>query len=202
MGLLSRLKKATGLECVGEPCVHPKDSPIMTENHQPAPVGALETDEGRTTKSFWKWAALHFPSRRKGTYDLAKAEEKYGTEAETQWRDSDDPAPEDLLAAEEQQKHRVLDKNQSELCVHPKDGPITSESRHPHLSVSAAEIDGGREKEGREEKKKSFWKWPALHFPCSGAGTYDLAEVEEKYWTEAGMHWRDSDAETQSPGQE
>ncbi|XP_059420702.1 serine/threonine-protein kinase pim-2-like isoform X2 [Carassius carassius] len=190
MGLLSRLKEATGLECVREPCVHPKDSPIMTENHQ-APVGALESDGGRSMKSFWKWAALHFPSRRKGTYDLAKAEEKYGTEAETQWRDSDDPAPEDLLAAEEQQKHSVLDKNQSELCVHPKDGPITSESRHPHPS----EIDGGREQEGREEKKKkkSFWKWPALHFPCCGAGTYDLAEVEEKYWIEAGTHWRDSD---------
>ncbi|XP_026087069.1 serine/threonine-protein kinase pim-2-like [Carassius auratus] len=192
MGLLSKLKEATGSECVQEPCVHPRDSPIMTENHQPAPVGSLESDGGRSMKSFWKWAVLHFPSSRRGTYDLAKAEEKYGTEAEIQWRDNDDPAPEDLLASEKQQKHSVLDKNQSELCVHPKDGPITSESHHPHLS----EIDGGREKEGSEEKKKkkkSFWKWPALHFPCIGAGTYDLAEVEETQWTEAGTHWRDID---------
>ncbi|XP_026113544.1 serine/threonine-protein kinase pim-2-like isoform X3 [Carassius auratus] len=196
MGLLSRLKKATGLESVREPCVHPKDSPIMTENRQPAPVGALETDVGRKMKSFWKWATLHFVSRRKGTYDLAKAEEKYGIEAETQWRDNDDPAPGDLLDAEEQQKRSVLDKNQSELCVHPKDGPITSESRHPPLSVSAAEIDEGREEEEEKKKKKSFWKWAAHHFPCSGAGRYNLSEAEEKCWKEAGTQWRDSDDPT------
>ncbi|XP_026113505.1 serine/threonine-protein kinase pim-2-like isoform X1 [Carassius auratus] len=195
MGLLSRLKKATGLESVREPCVHPKDSPIMTENRQPAPVGALETDVGRKMKSFWKWAALHFVSRRKGTYDLAKAEEKYGTEAETQWRDNDGPAPGDLLDAKEQQKRSVLDKNQSELCVHPKDGPITSESHHPHLSVSAAEIDEGREEE-EKKKKKSFWKWAAHHFPCSGAGRYNLSEAEEKCWKEAATQWRDSDDPT------
>ncbi|KAF4115844.1 hypothetical protein G5714_003333 [Onychostoma macrolepis] len=74
------------------------------------PAGALETDGGRPQKSFWRWPALHFPSRRAGTYDLAKAEEKYGIEAGTHWRDSDAPAPEVLRAAEEQQKHNVLDK--------------------------------------------------------------------------------------------
>ncbi len=90
MGLLSRLKKATGLESSlePEPKPKPKDSPIMTESRQPVPDGALEADGERQQKSFWKWAALHFPSRRTGTCDLAKAEEKYGIEAGTHWRDS------------------------------------------------------------------------------------------------------------------
>ncbi|XP_042577312.1 uncharacterized protein LOC109060618 [Cyprinus carpio] len=168
----------------------------MTENRQPAPVGALETDGGRKQKSFWKWAALHFPSRRTGTYDLAKAEEKYGIEAETHWRDSDAPAPEGLPAADEQQKHNVLDKSLSvhELCVQSRDTPITSENRRPNLSVGAVETDGGRKKAGKEEKKNSFWKWPALHFPSRRTGTYDLAKAEEKYGIEAETHWRDSDA--------
>ncbi len=60
----------------------------MTESRQPVPAGALEADGERQQRSFWKWAALHFPSRRTGTYDLAKAEEKYGVEAGTHWRDS------------------------------------------------------------------------------------------------------------------
>ena len=80
-----------------------------------------------------------------------------------------------------------------ELCVQSRDTPITSENRRPNLSVGAVETDGGRKKTEKEEKKNSFWKWPALHFPCSRAGTYDLAKAEEKYGIEAGTHWRDSD---------
>ncbi len=85
-GTTFKSKQAIGLESSLEP--KPKDSPIMTENRQPVPAGALEADGERQQRSFWKWAALHFPSRRTGTYDLAKAEEKYGEEVGTHWRDS------------------------------------------------------------------------------------------------------------------
>ncbi|KTF80226.1 hypothetical protein cypCar_00041623 [Cyprinus carpio] len=115
MGLLSRLKKAAGLECVRKPCVQTKDSPNSSDNRQPNPPDAAETDGGRNEKkkkSFWKWPALHVPCRRAGTYDLVKGEKKCGIEAGTYQRNSDAPAPEILPVSEEQQKHDVLDKGQ------------------------------------------------------------------------------------------
>ncbi len=65
--------------------------------------------------------------------------------------------------------------------VEPKDTPVTSNKHHPNPSAGAVKTDGGRKKAGKEEKKNSFWKWPALHFSFSRAGTYDLAKAEEKY---------------------
>ncbi len=79
-----------------------------------------------------------------------------------------------------------------EPCTQPKDTPITSNKHQPNPSAGAVKTDGGRKKAGKEEKKNSFWKWPALHFSFSRTGTYDLAKAEEKYGIEAGTHWRDS----------
>ncbi|XP_026068484.1 serine/threonine-protein kinase pim-2-like [Carassius auratus] len=196
MGLLSRLKKAAGLECVRDPGVQTKDSRNSSENRHPDHPDAVDTDGGRNekkTKNFWKWPALHVPCCRAGTYDLVKTEKKCGIEAEINRRYSNAPALEVLPAVEEQQKQDVLDKGQS---VHEPSvlSPIMAENRQPNppdeAPAGAAETDGER----TEKKKKSFWKWPTLHFPCCSAGTYDLVKIEKKCGIEAEKYQGHSDA--------
>lgn len=97
--LSSRVNKAPDKACLHEPCVLLKYNTNTAEKHHPhrldeAPVvGAAETDgerEEQSSKSFWKWPAIHFPRRRNAKYDLVQAEEEHQCEAGIFQKLSDD----------------------------------------------------------------------------------------------------------------
>ncbi|RXN36657.1 serine threonine- kinase pim-2-like protein [Labeo rohita] len=184
-------------QSVHEPCVQPEKTPAMSENRHSnppdeAPVGAVETNEERNEagkekkkkkkkkKRFWKWPSLHFPCLKTGTYDLDKAETKYGIETANSWSHSEG-------------------QSVNEPCVQPKGTPTKSENSNPNLPDEvpdgAVETDeGGNEAERGKKKKRRFWKWPSFHFPCLSSGTYDLDKAETTYGTEAENSWINSDA--------
>ncbi|KAK2916593.1 hypothetical protein Q8A67_000967 [Cirrhinus molitorella] len=143
----------------------------MSEN-QPveAPVGAVVTGGGREEARREKKNkdVFHFPCLRRGTYDLDKAEAKYGVEAGAH--------------SDGQSVHKP--------CVQPQDSPTRSENHLSNLPdeapLGAVETDGGREE--KKKKKKRFWKWPSLHFPWLEIGEYNLDKAEAKYGVEAGTH--------------
>ncbi|KAK2903121.1 hypothetical protein Q8A67_007834 [Cirrhinus molitorella] len=85
-----------------------------------------------------------------------------------------------------------------EPCVLLKNTTRT-ENHPPHrpdeAPVVSGGIDGGKEAEREvKKKKKSFWRWPALHFPRRKAAKYDLAEAENKYQAEGGSYRISNDA--------
>ncbi|KAK9960438.1 hypothetical protein ABG768_008293, partial [Culter alburnus] len=45
----------------------------------------------------------------------------------------------------------------------------------------------------QEQKSKSFWRWPAVHFPRRRNAKYDLVQAEEEYQCEAGIFQKLSD---------
>ncbi|KAL0172327.1 hypothetical protein M9458_032638, partial [Cirrhinus mrigala] len=80
-----------------------------------------------------------------------------------------------------------------EPCVLLKNTTNTADNHPTHLPdeapVVGGGIDGGKETETEvKKKKKSFWRWPALHFPRRKAAKYDLAKAENKYQAEAGSY--------------
>ncbi|KAL0172245.1 hypothetical protein M9458_032556, partial [Cirrhinus mrigala] len=83
---------------------------------------------------------------------------------------------------------------EQELCVLLKNTTNTADNHPPHrpdeAPVVASGIDGEKEVKRR---KKSSWRWPALHFHRRKSAKYDLAEAENKYQPEAGSYWTFTD---------
>ncbi|KAL0166131.1 hypothetical protein M9458_037975, partial [Cirrhinus mrigala] len=79
---------------------------------------------------------------------------------------------------------------EQEPCVLLKNTTKTADNHPPYRpdeAPVAGGTDGGKEAEREvKKKKKSFWRWPSLHFPRRKAAKYDLAEAENKYQAEAG----------------
>ncbi|XP_073687437.1 serine/threonine-protein kinase pim-2-like [Garra rufa] len=107
-------------QSVHEPSVQPKDTPTRLENsYSNPPDGAVETDGGskeagreekkikKNKNRFWKLPSLYFPCLETGTYDLDKAENKYGIESGTH---SEASVPEVSLTDEEPLVQNILDK--------------------------------------------------------------------------------------------
>lgn len=98
-------------------------------------------------------------------------------------------------------KKKWLRRSVQEPCVLLKDTTNTAENHHPHqlneAPVVASGIDGGKEGE-REEKKKRSWRWPSPRIPRRIAAKYKLSEAEKKYQVQAGSYRTFTDGTTTS----